>query len=59
MSKLEFHMLHSVLLSKGGSVRHLGSKQLLHVTVASYTFPGDDSPLPKPARLYLYQVHGE
>lgn len=63
MSKLEFYMSHN-LLSKAGSVRHLGSKQFLHgrgleATLASYMFLRDDSPLPKLARLYLYQVHGE
>lgn len=64
MSKLEFRMSHSVILSKAGSVRHLGSKQFLYgrgldATLAFYMFLSDDSPLPKLARMYLYQVHGE
>lgn len=64
MSKLEFHISHSLILSQDGAVRHLGSNQFLHgrgqdVTLAFYMFLSNDSPLPKLARLYLYQVHGE
>lgn len=64
MSKLEFHKSHSLILNKAGSIRHLDSKQFLHgrqldATLAFYMFLSDDSPLPKLARLYLYQVHGE
>lgn len=62
MSKLEFHLSHSVALSKAGSVAWtpwLLYSRGLDDALAFYTFLSDNSPLPKLARLYLYQVHGE
>lgn len=62
MDKLEFHVTQSHM-KKSWICQVTGSKQFLHgrgldATLVFHTFLRDESPLPKPARLYLSQVHG-